>query len=30
MDIRKRAEEITHINFGKKRNDGEVYISLFE
>ena len=30
MDIRKRAEEITHINFGKKRNEGEVYISLFE
>jgi hypothetical protein len=30
MDIRKRAEEITYINFGKKRNGGEIHISLFE
>ena len=30
MDIRKRAEEITRINFGKKRNDGEIHIRLFE
>mgnify|MGYP002044683823 FL=1 len=30
MDIRKRAEEITRINFGKKRSDGEIHIRLLE
>ena len=30
MDIRMRAEEITHISFGNKRKDGEIQIRLFE
>ena len=30
IDIRMRAEEITHINFGNKRQNGEVPLQLFE
>ena len=30
IDICMRAEEITHINFGNKRKNGEVPLQLFE
>ena len=30
IDIRMKAEEITHINFGNKRQNGGVQVQLFE
>ena len=30
IDIRMRAEEITHINFGNKRQNGGMQVQLFE
>ena len=30
IDIRMRAEEIAHINFGNKRQNGGMQVQLFE